>query len=378
MRTHLVWISLVGLTMVSPAGLRVKAQPAPSKTLDIYFIDVEGGQATLFVAPSRESLLVDTGFPGDRDAGRILDVMKEAGVQQLDHLLLTHYHVDHIGNVQSLAGRIPIKHFYDHGATAEPEREQVPGFQKAYAELFAKIPRTSLKPGDKVPFTGVDWRVVTSAAQVIKTPLSGAPGAGKPNASCTGFEPKNTTQDPDNGHSVGSVITYGKFRTIDLGDLYWDREFDLMCPTNRVGTVDLYIVSHHGSNLSGSAALVHALQPRVAVMDNGGRKGGSASTFAVLEASPGLEDIWQLHWSVSAGTEHNAPGAFIANVEDNAALAALLTAPPGQGGGRGNTNAGHTPAYLIKVSAQQDGTFTVTNTRNGFGKTYREKNQSGR
>src|SRR5262245_15229962 len=146
MRATLAWIGLLGLTMLAPTALRVAAQTAGSKSLDIYFIDVEGGQATLFVSPSRESLLVDTGFPGDRDTGRILEVMKEAGVQQLDHLLLTHYHVDHIGNVQNLAARIPIKHFYDHGATAEPDREQVPGFQKAYAELHAKTARTSLKP----------------------------------------------------------------------------------------------------------------------------------------------------------------------------------------------------------------------------------------
>src|SRR5262245_19894194 len=143
MRTKTICLGLaLSWSMLAALG----AQPAASKALDIYFIDVEGGQATLFVSPSRESLLVDTGFHGDRDTGRILDVMKEAGVQQLDHLLLTHYHVDHIGNVQNLASRIPIKHFYDHGATAEPDREQVPGFQKAYAELFAKTPRTSLKP----------------------------------------------------------------------------------------------------------------------------------------------------------------------------------------------------------------------------------------
>jgi len=368
-RTGLAALAVACLAAVlPPAG----AQAPAAGTLDIYFIDVEGGQATLFVSPTRESLLVDTGFPGDRDTGRILEVMKDAGLRQLDHLLLTHYHVDHVGNAQNLAARIPVKHFYDHGATAEPDREQVPGFQKAYADLAAKAARTSLKPGDKVPFAGVDWRIVTAAAQAIKTPLGGAPGAGAANPDCNGFEPKNTTQDPDNGYSVGSVIAFGKFRTIDLGDLYWDREFDLMCPANRVGTVDLYIVSHHGSDLSGSAALVHALQPRVAIMDNGARKGGSASTFAVLESSPGLEDLWQLHWSVNGGTEHNAPGAFIANVEDNAALAALLTAPPG-GGGRGNASANHAPAHLIKVSAREDGTFTVSNTRNGFSKTYKPR-----
>ncbi len=130
---------------------------------------------------------------------------------------------------------IPIKSFYDHGPTAEPDREQVPGFQKAYADIHAKAKHTVLKAGDKIPFAGVDWLVVISAMQPIKAPIKGAPGAGTPNPACATFQPKNTTGDPENGYSVGSVITFGRFRTIDLGDLLWDREFDLMCPTNRLG-----------------------------------------------------------------------------------------------------------------------------------------------
>ena len=387
MRGRYALLTFIVALAMAHAAPKVHAQARASKTLDIYFVDVEGGQATLYVAPSGESVLVDTGFPGERDAGRIMEAAKAAGVTQIDHLVSTHYHVDHVGNVQALASMIPIKHFYDHGPTAEPEREQVPGFQQGYAELHAKAKHTVLKPGDKIPFAGVDWLVVMSAMQPVKAPIKGAPGAGAPNPACASFQPKNTTNDPENGHSVGSVITFGRFRTINLGDLLWDREYDLMCPVNRVGTIDLYLTTHHGSNLSGSEVQVHPLRSRVAVMNNGGRKGGSASAFSVLESSPGLEDIWQLHWAAPAGIEHNAPGVFIANVEDNEALAAILTAPPpepgagrgaargagagrGAGGGRGGGAQAHTPAYWIKVSASQDGSFTVTNTRNGFSKTY--------
>jgi beta-lactamase superfamily II metal-dependent hydrolase len=422
--TSILALTLTLANSASPS----QAQTRSAKTLDIYYIDVEGGQATLFVSPSGESLLVDTGFPGERDAGRIMEAVKAAGLTQIDHLLSTHYHVDHIGNVVPLAGMIPIKHFYDHGPTAEPDREQVPGFQKAYADVHAKAKHTVLKPGDKIPFAGVDWLVVISAMQPIKTPIKGAPGAGAPNPACATFEKKNTTADPENGYSVGSVITFGRFRTIDMGDLLWDREFDLMCPTNRIGTIDVYLTTHHGSNLSGSEVQVHPLRSRVAIVNNGIRKGGSVEAFKILETAPGLEDIWQLHWSAPAGVEHNAPGVFIANVEDNAALATILTAPPPQprGGGRGTApgapvapgapgaqGAGapiapaviapggqgqppvagaptppaagrggrggggappHVPAYWIKVSANQDGSFTVTNARNGFSKTYAARN----
>ena len=201
---------------------------------------------------------------------------------------------------------------------------------------------------------------------------------------------KARTLDPDNGSSAGFAMTFGKFRTVDLGDLTWNGELDIICPVNRIGKVDLYLVSHHGIDRSNSPALVHGLQPRVAIMNNGTRKGGAPDTFKVLEASPGLEDLWQLHWSYNVGVEHNAPGVFIANIDDNETIAGVLTAPPpaprGAGAGRGAAGAGrgggsgggaaaaHTPAYWLKVSAERDGTFTVTNPRNGFSKTYRPLN----
>jgi len=240
---------------------------------------------------------------------------------------------------------------------------------------------------------GLDITTVASANQFIRKNLK---GGGQTNPACAQAQPVDESAyfDPDNGESAGFVLAYGRFRTADLGDLTWNGELDLMCPVNRIGKVDVYLTSHHGLAKSGSPALVHALQPRVAVMNNGTRKGGDTNAFRVLFASPGLEDLWQLHWSWNAGLE-NSPAMFIANVDDNATIAGVLTQPvaapgpgPGPGPGRGPGGPGglggpggpgpggpgaaaHSPAYLIKVSARQDGTFTVTNTRNGFSKTYR-------
>ncbi|MCM3879811.1 MAG: MBL fold metallo-hydrolase [Vicinamibacterales bacterium] len=380
MRIILALLLATGLAAAVP----VAAQTA-TKTLQIYYIDTEGGQSTLFVSPSGETLMVDAGNPGGRDTDRIMLAVADAGVKQIDHLVLTHYHGDHAGGLAELAKRIPIKHFYDHGPSVEARgREE---FQAMYQQLYANVPHTVSKPGDKIAIAGLDVTVVSSAGQVLKTNL---PGAGRPNPACSTFVPKDLSAvfDPDNAQSVGFVMAYGRFRTIDLGDLTWSQEGELMCPANRLGTVDLYLVSHHGINQSNSAALVHGVQPRVAIMNNGTRKGGAVETFQTLEASPGLEDLWQLHWSYNVTVEHNAAGAFIANIDDNQTIADVLTAPPppprgagapggrgggGGAGGRGNPAAAHTPAYWIKVTAQPNGTFTVTNTRNGFSKTYKSK-----
>jgi competence protein ComEC len=384
MRT-LFALFLAAVVTVAPA----QAQ-APAKTLQIYYIDTEGGQATLFVAPSGETLLVDVGNPGGRDTDRIMLALQDAGVKQIDHLVLTHYHGDHVGGLAEFAKRMPIKRFYDHGPAAEGDRAGGQGFMEQYTQIHANAVRTIVKPGDKITIPGLDITVVSSAGQVIKSNL---PGAGRPNPACAGFAEKDLSKvfDPDNAYSVGFVLGFGRFRTIDLGDLTWNHEGQLMCPANRIGTVDLYLTTHHGINQSNAPAIVHALQPRVAIMNNGTRKGGSLETFQTLASSPGLEDLWQLHWSHNVMTEHNAPGAFIANIEDNATLASILTAPPpaprgtgapaaagppaagggrAGGGGRGTPLPPHTPAYWIKVTAAQDGSFTVTNARNGFTKTY--------
>ena len=379
--------TLSGLLLAACIIAQSAAAQPPAKTLQIYYIDTEGGQATLFVAPSGESLLVDVGNPGGRDTDRLMLALEDAGVKQIDHLVLTHYHGDHVGGLAEFAKRVPIKRFYDHGPAAEGDRAGGQGFMEQYAEIRGSAPRTIVKPGDKLTIPGLDITVVSSGGQVLKSNL---PGAGRPNPACAGFAEKDLGKvfDPDNAYSVGFVLGFGRFRTIDLGDLTWNHEGQLMCPANRIGTVDLYLTTHHGINQSNAPAIVHGLQPRVAIMNNGTRKGGSVEAFQALETSPGLEDLWQLHWSHNVMAEHNAPGVFIANIDDNATMANVLTAPPpaprgtgapagppgaaaGRGGaGRGNAPPPHTPAYWIKVVAQQDGTFTVTNARNGFSKTY--------
>jgi len=376
----------------------LQAQTA-AKPFQMYFIDTEGGLATLYVAPSGESMLLDTGNPGDRDVDRIMATLNDAGVKQIDYMVITHYHVDHVGGYQALSAKIPMKHFIDHGPDKDA-KEQVPGFEKWYADFVAKAApgaRTIVKPGDKIPVKGLNVTVVTSAGQVLKKPMAGAPGAGKANPACADYKTQAENPDLDNAQSIGMVIEYGKFRTINMGDFVYNLEGDLMCPNNPIGTIDLYLTSHHGTDQSGSAALVHALAPRVAVMHNGTRKGGAVPVYKVLYSSPGLEDLWQLHYAYSGGLEYNTPGLFIANIEDPATLGNSLAAPAaggfgggrgasGGGGGRGGSGGrggggggrgpagGHTgPAFLIKASAMPDGSFTVTNTRNGFSKTYPAK-----
>jgi len=351
------------------AAAPLRAQGAPSKTLDIYIADTEGGKATLFVTPSGETVLEDTGNPGERDLSRILEVIGVAGVKKIDYLISTHYHQDHVGGLTALAAKVPIAHFLDHGPNIEPN-EQVKGFQTAYEALWSKAKHTVLKPGDRVPVRGLDWRIVISAAKPIRVPLA---GGGQTNPACSGFQRKPDSASPDdNSQSVGSVIGFGRFRILDLGDLLWNNEFDLVCPRNMLGTVDLYLVTHHGLDRSGSPVLVHAVQPRVAVMQNGTRKGGDPATFATLRSSPGLEDIWTLHWSYAGGIEHNAPGVFIANVDSLATIANVLNPAAGANAGP-RSDPAHTPAHWIKISARQDGSFTVTNSRNGFSRTYAKR-----
>ena len=360
---------VLSLLVVAPA-----AQTPAARPLDIYFIDTEGGQATLYVAPSGQSMLVDSGNAGSRDLDRILAVLGTAGVTRIDHLFLTHYHGDHYGSLLELAARMPVGRFYDHGRSIESDSPEVQAFEVRYAELHRATPRTVVTPGDTIPVDGVTTTVVVSHSRALTVPLENAPGAGLANAACAGVAPRDESKvGPDNHYSAGFVMVHGRFRTINLGDLTWSRELTLMCPSNPIGTVDLYLTTHHGLDQSGSPAVVHAVRPRVAVMNNGTRKGGAVASFQTLRSSPGLEDVWQLHWSYAGGIEHNAPGVMIANIDEPAQMAAVVgggaaagaTMPAGAGG-----NAGHVPAYYLKVSARADGSFTVTNSRNGFTRTY--------
>jgi len=317
---------------------------------------------------------MDTGNGGAaamRDVDRIMAAVAEAGVKQIDHLITTHWHGDHFGGMAELAGRIPIREFIDHGGNVQPAQATDDFLQKTYPTLYAKGKHTVVKPGDRIPIAGLDWRIVTSAGAVIKTAL---PGAGTANPHCAGF----TRPDPDateNAQSVGSHVTFGKFRVVHLGDLTADKEFDLMCPRNPLGTADLWVVSHHGQPVSNAKVLVHAIRPRVAILNNGTRKGGQPDAMKIIYSSPGLANLWQLHFSVLSGQEYTVPGMFIANgIDDQPAampIAAQPLPPPGPGAPPAPVHNGQ--AYWIKVSAETDGSFTVTNQRNAFTKQYKAR-----
>jgi len=367
MRTTFVCLLAI-VSLAAPA----LAQNRAAKPLEIYVVDVEGGNATLFVTPSGETVLIDTGNGGAqaaRDAGRIMEAAKDAGVTKIDHLIFTHWHGDHFGGLAELAKQIPIARFYDHGPNVQATPATDEFFKTVYEPLTAKAMHTVVKPGDSIPVKDLNWRVVASAGSVMKTNL---PGAGRANPYCAESKP----QDPDpteNAQSVSSYITFGKFRMVHMGDLTYNKEIDLVCPNNRLGTADLFIVSHHGQAISNSPAIVHALHPRAAIINNGTRKGGQPDAMRVLFSSPGLEDLWQMHFSLLSGQEYTVPGAFIANQIDQPDTALPIGAwtPPPQGQQAPPAPVHNGKSYYFKIAAQQDGTFTITNMRNNFSKTYR-------
>lgn len=317
----------------------VWAAPSTGKALQIYFVDVEGGQATLFVTPAGESLLIDTGWPGfdGRDADRTAAAAKKASVNKIDYVLLTHFHTDHAGGAPQLAARIPIGAFIDHGENRESGDAPTVQAWQAYQKLLetGKYKRIIAKPGDVLPVHAMKATVVSSDGVVISKPLQGA-GQANPDS-------KNAEQYPadqtENLRSLGTLITFGKLRILDLGDLTRDKEMELMCPVNKLGKIDIYIVSHHGWYQSGSPVLVNGIDSRVAIMDNGAKKGGSPPAWDIIKKSPHLEDLWQLHYAEEGGGEHNVAPDFIANP---------------QGPDAGN---------YLELTAQPDGSFDVFNSR---------------
>jgi beta-lactamase superfamily II metal-dependent hydrolase len=318
------------LTMVLVAGWAHAA-----KTLDLYFIDVEGGQATLVVTPSGQSLLVDTGYAGfgGRDAVRIATAAKQAGVKRIDFLLITHFHDDHVGGVRNLLERLPVVEFLDHGPSIESN-----GYPEEYAAAFAKGQHKVVVPGDKIPLKDVDVTVVAAAGKEIDR-------RGEPNPSCAGIESR-PEETGENAQSVAIVVQFGKFRFADLADLSFNRELALLCPENKVGKVDLYLTTHHGGE---SPKAIWGMAPRVAIMNNGPRKGGDPLGWSNVMASPGLEALWQMHFNLAAGKAANAPDTFIANLDAN------------------------DDGLPLKVTALADGSFTVVNPRNKFTRTYAVK-----
>jgi beta-lactamase superfamily II metal-dependent hydrolase len=294
-------------------------------------------------------MLVDAGFPGnnDRDANRIEEAAKAAGVKKFDYLVVTHYDLDHVNNVPATVAKIPADTFVDHGPAVVTDGGTTKAVA-AYDELVAKAKHLVVKPGDKIPFQGVDVLVVTSALQALAKPVQ---GAGAANPFCAETQPMTwprLNEDiSENAASVGLLYTFGKFRMLDLGDLTWNKEIALMCPNNPIGTVDLFMVSHHGNNISNSPALVKGIKPQVTIMNNGARKIGAPVVLQLLKGLPGVEANYQMHWSANAPND-NPANEFIANLQDS---------PDGK---------------WIKVSVEQTGTFTVTNARTGESKTFKK------
>ena len=337
MRTFQLALSVIALAVAALVPTRASARP-----LEIFFIDVEGGQSTLIVSPSGQSLLIDTGWRGfeGRDADRIERAAKAAKIKQIDYLLITHYHRDHVGGVPQLADRMKILNFLDHGPNTEDSNSTKQDYAD-YVKTFQRGEHRVLKPGDTVPIKGLTVQVLAADGVHIYKPLA---GAGQPNPFCA-QSPKREPDPTENARSVGVLITYENFRFLDMGDLTWNKELELMCPNNPIGTVDVFLVSHHGLNQSNSPALVHAVHPRVAIMNNGAKKGASPDAWQIVKDSPGLEDLWQLHYAEAGGKEHNVPDPFIANVDGD-------------------------PGNYLKMTVEGNGSFTLWNQRNKFEKAY--------
>ena len=371
-RRVVIMKALVSLCLsVAIATTAASAQAPTGAALRIYLVDVEGGNATLFVTPSDEALLIDTGNGGAnaaRDVGRIMAAVEDAGLNQIDYLITTHWHGDHFGGMTELAERIPIRHFIDHGPNVQANATTDAFLNGAYRDLYRQAQRTVARPGDTVPLAGLEVTVLASGGQVMQEPLA---GAGAPNPYCADFE-RQPEDLGENAQSVGIHFAYGEFRGVHLGDLTQNKEFDLMCPANPIGSVDLFVVSHHGLPTSNAAALVHAIEPRVALMNNGTRKGGNPESMTVMHSAPGLEDLWQLHFSLLSGQEYTVPGLFIAKLFDDqpGEVPVSPMPPPQRGSNAGPPPAHNGPANWIKVMAYRDGRFTVTNSRNGFSKSY--------
>ena len=319
---------------------------AQSGTLRIYWIDTEGGAATLIVTPSGQSLLADSGNPGsdDRDAKRIFETARAIGLKKIDFLLTTHFHSDHVGGAPALAKLIPIDRFYDHGDSVETSDPRAAQLWEAY-KAVSQGKRVILKPGDKIPLRGVDVTVLSSDGELIATKTGGTP-----NPLCKDAAHKDA--DPtENARSAGFLLTYGKFTFLDLGDLTWEKEILLACPMNKIGRVTLFQATHHGfyNDASGAPALVWAIRPQVVVVNNGATKGLAANAFETLGRIPGLEAIWQSHRSIRNDAAHNTPESMTANLEQT----------PAECKGHG-----------LQASISKDGKVQLTNSRNNFSKTY--------
>lgn len=330
--------------------ISMAAGSASAGDLQIFFIDVEGGSATLIVTPTGQTLLIDAGYgpragrsggPSilGRDPDRILAAAREAGVARIDYLLITHFHNDHVGGVPDLAAKIPIGTFIDYGSPLGTDRMALGGF-RAYEPVRDQAQHLQPAPGDRLPLTGVGVDIVSASGALLSSPLS---GGGQPNAACAALE-HHVEDGTENFRSIGIRLQFGAFSFVALGDLSGNTLGQMACPVNLLGETSAYLVAHHGNYDSNVPALVKALHPQVSIMNNGAVKGGAPESFHTLREQPDM-DLWQLHQSLNAGVQ-NAPDTFIANVDDGAT------------------------AHWLKLTAKEDGSFELANDRAGFVKKY--------
>jgi competence protein ComEC len=304
---------LLLLTLVLASSI---TQATP-KTLDFYFIDVEGGAATLIITPLGESMLIDSGFQEERDAQRILHVAKNvAGLKQIDHFVATHWHRDHVGGITLLAKLFPVKNFYDHGFPSKPANDIQTPLLEAYRAV-SNGKSIALNAGDEIKFLSqrsvprLRFRILAANGSVV------GEEAGAPQIKPCGSDFKPIDEDKtDNANSLGMILSFGSFKFFNGGDLTWNIENKLVCPKDLIGPVDVFQVNHHGVGNSNNPAMVRAIKPRVAIIDNGPRKGADPSVYVTLKSVREIEAIFQLHKNVRSTWSENTSSTFIANDDE--------------------------------------------------------------
>jgi glyoxylase-like metal-dependent hydrolase (beta-lactamase superfamily II) len=361
---------------------------AADDALQMIPMDVEGGGGTLFVTPHGKSVLIDTGNP-DRGAHPnsqvIADTAKAFGIKKIDYVIITHYHVDHIGGLEGLLKRIPIGTFIDHGVNREVPGTQSPGGligpdwrtlgpdgkpragrggtvpppptvipppgstaagYNHYLELIKGHPHRVVKPGERLNVDGMDILFV----DVDDVPIGRVlPGGGDRPAACATMQPMGPNGGEENAHSTSSLITYGKTRIAAFGDLTWNAEQKLFCPVDKVGKVDIVLASHHGLQFSNSPAMVESLQPKIVLVGNAIRKGDDPERMRSYMANPRFASMWHLH--ITQGhDELDGDKNQIANI---------------------NSNPADDKSYNLRLRIRKDGDITVINERNGYNKSYK-------
>ncbi|WP_216323999.1 ComEC/Rec2 family competence protein [Sphingomonas quercus] len=357
-----------GLVAMLASTTAPAAAPAGAP-LRIIPVDVDGGTAVLYVTPQGHSLLIDAGWPsgmGGRatpgsppppsSAERIVKAAKEAGLSRIDYLLVTHYHVDHVGGVPDLIGMFPVDNIIDHGPNREGASPDLNERQLSYAPAtiypkylaaIAGKPHRVMKPGDTLRIDDLVITAVDSDREILSKPL---PGGGKPGWNCAAQTVDTRFVEEENPRSLGIVATWGKARILSLADTAWEIENKLVCPIDLIGPVDLMFADNHGTDNSGSPQLTNTVKPSVIIFGNGATKGGAGISLERAMASPRIKGMWQLHYATRS-PDKNAPADQIANLAD-----------------------GPDAFHPLHIAVDKSGAITVTNPRNNFSKTYPKAN----